>query len=251
MQPHLGPVSPKSRYLAELGCTCRAASSASCHSSSRSRSWPGWASRRGMPARRAPSARSAARPPRPSAPAPAARARSRWRRVKQRRRGPPAGSAPTTGSSPATASGTCPSPRAPTLDPSSQRRVDALADFIDSQARRPSSEGGGYPNINADAFSTPIYRVARGTDAGERRPCPPSYKSPTLRRILAAGVPIPPGRQPGRGKRRSHDRLPALLGHALGVLARAQDGERVAGGLGRRDAQGLTQPPATTTRPRG
>jgi hypothetical protein len=83
------------------------------------------------------------------------------------------------------------------LDPRSGLLSNTLANFIYSQIGRPTWLNGGYPNIAADEYSTPIYRVSRRTPRvhvgleGDG--------SPSLRRILAAGVPIPAGAAPAAG----------------------------------------------------
>ena len=84
------------------------------------------------------------------------------------------------------------------LDPSSGARVKALADFIARQRRLPPSLGGGRPNVAADEFSTPIYRVLKHARRVAVR-LPPEGSSPALRRILADGVPIPANAAPATG----------------------------------------------------
>jgi hypothetical protein len=83
------------------------------------------------------------------------------------------------------------------LDPRSHSLSGALANFIETRINTPRLLNGGYPNIGADAYSTPIYRVSRRT---KRVPVElEGDGSPSLRRILSQGVPIPPGAQPARG----------------------------------------------------
>jgi len=88
-------------------------------------------------------------------------------------------------------------PDAP-LDPGSDSRVRALAELIAMRRSLPPSLGGGPPNLAADAFSTPIYRVFERTRRVPVR-LPADTHSPTLRRILADGVPIPEGAAPAAG----------------------------------------------------
>jgi hypothetical protein len=83
------------------------------------------------------------------------------------------------------------------LDSRSARLTRALASFIERQIRTPTALNGGYPNIGADTYSTPIYRVSRHTR--RVRVALEGDSSPTLRRILYEGVPIPSGAQPAAG----------------------------------------------------
>ena len=83
------------------------------------------------------------------------------------------------------------------LDPRSAHLAEALANFIDAQIRTPTLLNGGHPNIGADTYSTPIYRVSRRTR--RVKVALEGDSSPSLRRILSQGVPIPTGAQPAVG----------------------------------------------------
>jgi hypothetical protein len=83
------------------------------------------------------------------------------------------------------------------LDSRSAPLTEALANLVDKQIRTPLALNGGYPNIGADTYSTPIYRVSRHTR--RVRVALEGDSSPRLRRILHDGVPIPPGAQPAAG----------------------------------------------------
>ena len=145
----------------------------------------------------------------------------------------PAPTPPRTGCSRPTASGTSRIGAEARLDPGSPRYVRALI----ARSGPRSRAGGLYPNIQANRFSTPIYRVA----AGAPRVPVALDTGPWgngLRAALAAGVPIPAGATPAEGSDGHMTVYQPVDRHAVGVLARpppARDGWRASWGGAIRD----------------
>lgn len=84
------------------------------------------------------------------------------------------------------------------LDPTSAARVDLLADLIEKRKRTLPLLNGGYPNINADEFSTPIYRVGPNVERVPVRVRSDRGRG-AFERVAAQGVPIPDHATPAVG----------------------------------------------------
>ena len=143
--------------------------------------------------------------------------------------------------SPPTASGTAPWRPARSWIPARARASRRSPTSSTRQRRLPPSLGGGKPNVAADEFSTPIYRVSKRARRVPVR-LPPEGSSPALRADPGRRRPDPRQRGPRRRHRRTPDRLAALVGHAVGVLARPPGGRRLARQLGRGHARRVAQP---------